>query len=140
MHVTARQLKLKWFKTKDPKVIPSSLINTPTDKFQKGINFWGAVSSRELIPFGGNLYAKFLKEEVKSAIKLAFKNTALIPIFQDDQDNKHRTKVVMNTIESLFDECIDPEIVDAKFTDIWTIETVWGAIKEKLRGERTENE
>ncbi|CAF4882800.1 unnamed protein product [Rotaria sp. Silwood1] len=87
-----------------------------------------------------NLYAKFLKEEVKSAIKLAFKNTALIPIFQDDQDNKHRTKVVMNTIESLFDECIDPEIVDAKFTDIWTIETVWGAIKEKLRGERFENE
>ncbi|CAF3088835.1 unnamed protein product [Rotaria sp. Silwood2] len=151
--------------TEEGEVIPLSLTNAPTDRFQKRIIFWGAISSRGLIPSGrpinftkwlrqqqpqnkknmkkylaSNLYDKFLKEEVEPPIKLPFKNTALIPIVQDDQDNKHRTKVVMNTIESLFDEHIDPEIGDAKFADIWPIETVWGAIKEKLRGERFENE
>ncbi|CAF1340096.1 unnamed protein product [Rotaria sordida] len=30
--------------------IPSSLINAPTDKFKKGIIFWGAISSNGLIP------------------------------------------------------------------------------------------
>ncbi len=30
--------------------IPLSLINAPTEKFQKGIIFWGAISSHGLIP------------------------------------------------------------------------------------------
>ena len=45
----------------------------------------------------------------------------------------------MNTIGSLFDERIDPEIGDAKLADVWAIENVWSVIKEKLRGKQFEN-
>jgi hypothetical protein len=74
------------------------------------------------------------------AIKRVFKNTCLIPIFQDDQDNKHRTTAVKEIVDFLFDERIDPKIGDAKLADIWPIVNVWGAIKEKLRGQQFENE
>ncbi|CAF3139983.1 unnamed protein product [Rotaria sp. Silwood2] len=146
-------------------IIPPPLLNASTDKFKKGIIFWGAISSRGLIPAEGpvnltkwlhqqqqqkkkdrrkyltsDLYAKFLQQKSAPAIKLKFKNTNLVPIFQDDQDNKHRTNIIMNTVDTSFDERIDPEVGDAKFADVWPIETVWGAIKEKLREETFENE
>jgi hypothetical protein len=63
-----------------------------------------------------------------------------MPIFQDDQDSKHRTAVAMNTIETIFDERIAPEDGDAKYADVWPIENVWGAMKEKIRGELFESE
>ncbi|CAF4540605.1 unnamed protein product, partial [Rotaria sp. Silwood2] len=146
-------------------IIPPPLLNASTDKFKKGIIFWGAISSRGLIPAEGpvnltkwlhqqqqqkkkdrrkyltsDLYAKFLQQKSSPAIKLKFKNTNLVPIFQDDQDNKHRTNIIMNTVDTSFDERIDPEVGDAKFADVWPIETVWGAINEKLRQETFENE
>ena len=34
----------------DSEAIPPSLKHTPTDKFQKGIVFWGTISSNGLIP------------------------------------------------------------------------------------------
>ncbi len=45
-----------------------------------------------------------------------------------------------NTVNSLFDERIEPEIDDAKLADIWPIEMFWGAIKERLRGKQFNNE
>ncbi|CAF4748619.1 unnamed protein product [Rotaria sp. Silwood1] len=144
--------------------IPSSLINAPTEKFQKGIIFWGAISSQGLIPatapinltewlrqqpsngkgprmyLTGELYGKFVAEKVAPAIQRAFENTHLQPIFQDDQDSKQRTSFAMTTIESFFDERISPEDDDAKFADVWPIERVWGAIKEKIRGKQFKNE
>ncbi|CAF3480899.1 unnamed protein product [Rotaria sp. Silwood1] len=144
--------------------IPSSLINAPTEKFQKGIIFWGAISSQGLIPatapinltewlrqqpsngkgprmyLTGELYGKFVAEKVAPAIQRAFENTHLQPIFQDDQDSKQRTSFAMTTIESFFDERISPEDGDAKFADVWPIERVWGAIKEKIRGKQFKNE
>ena len=38
----------------------------------------------------------------------------------------------MTTIDSLFDERVSPEDADAKFANVWPIERVWGAIKEKI--------
>ncbi|CAF4332446.1 unnamed protein product [Rotaria sp. Silwood2] len=145
--------------------IPSSLINAPTDKFKKGIIFWGAISSNGLIPVDapisltkwlhekqyhvkknkkmyltGDLYSKFLIEEAAPAIYEVFENSGATPIFQDDQDNKHRTTLVKNIVADLFDERIDPKTGDAKFADIWPIEKVWGAIKEKVRGQEFDGE
>ncbi|CAF1213564.1 unnamed protein product [Rotaria sordida] len=145
--------------------IPSSLINAPTDKFKKGIIFWGAISSNGLIPVDApisltkwlhekqyhvkknkkmyltsDLYSKFLIEEAAPAIYEVFENSGATPIFQDDQDNKHRTTFVKNTVADLFDERIDPKTGDAKFADIWPIEKVWDAIKEKVRGQEFDGE
>ena len=144
--------------------IPKSLIHAPTDKFQKGIIFWGAISSKGLIPskapinltewlrrqsrengstckyLTGDLYAKFIEEEGAPSIQKIFNNPNLAPVFQDDQDSKHRTIKAMRTVRMYFSERIDPEDGDAKYADVWPIENVWGSIKEKLRGEKFENE
>jgi hypothetical protein len=47
---------------------------------------------------------------------------------------------VKSTVADLFDQRIEPEIGDAKFTDIWPIEKVWDAIKEKLLGQEFDSE
>ncbi len=145
--------------------IPSSLINAPTDKFKKESFSGEAISSNGLNPVDapinltkwllekqchvkknlkkyltGDLYSKFLIEEAAPVIYKVFENSGVTPIFQDDQDNKHRTTLVKNTVADLFDERIDPETGDAKLADIWPIEKVWGAIKEKVRGQEFDGE
>ncbi|CAF4288481.1 unnamed protein product, partial [Rotaria sordida] len=85
--------------------IPSSLINAPTDKFKKGIIFWGAISSNDLISVDtpisltkwlhekqyhvkenkkmyltGDLYSKFLIEEATPVIYEVFENSGATPI------------------------------------------------------------
>ncbi|CAF4080756.1 unnamed protein product [Rotaria sordida] len=87
-----------------------------------------------------DLYGKFLVEEAASEIKKVFKPNNLSPIFQDDQDRKHRTTTIKETVDSLFDERIEPKIDDANLADIWLIENVWRTIKEKLRRQQFDNE
>ena len=144
--------------------IPSSLINAPTEKFQKGTIFWAAISSQRLIPatapinltewlrqqppnskgprmyLTGELYGKFVEEQVAPAVQTAFETTHLQPIYQDDQDSKQRTAFAITTIDSLFDERVNSEDGDAKFADVWPIERVRGAIKEKIRGKQFKKE
>jgi hypothetical protein len=44
--------------------IPPSLIHAPTDKFQKGIIFWGAISCNGLIPAGAPInFTKWLHQK-----------------------------------------------------------------------------
>jgi hypothetical protein len=154
-----------WAK-EDEKEISASLINAPSDKFQKGIIFWGAISSRGLIPsdgpinfskwlktqkqkkqgkskssktwLTGELYAKFVRQKIAHAINVVFNDET--PIFQDDQDNKQRTKVALDEVDLLFDERIQPFDGDAKLADVWRIENVWGMLKEKLRGKKFSSE
>ncbi|CAF1194561.1 unnamed protein product [Rotaria sordida] len=140
--------------------IEPDLIHAKTDKFQKGIVFWGAVSAQGLIPLQApmnvtkwleqqrtlcndkrkrkyltnKVYAKFLQEKAAPAIKAVFRKTKLDPIFQDDQDRKQRTTLVRKTVDQLFSERIKPVDGDTKFADVWRIENVWGALKEKIRG------
>ncbi|CAF4580342.1 unnamed protein product [Rotaria sp. Silwood1] len=132
------------------------------------IIFWGAISSQGLIPsrapinvtqwleqqrtpcddkrkrvyLTSQLYAKFLTEKAAPAIKTVFRKCRLNPIFHDDQDQKQRTILVRDTVAALFSERIEPADGNAKFADVWRIENVWGALKEKLRGKatRTSNE
>ena len=87
-----------------------------------------------------DLYSEFLIEEAAPAIYEVFENCDEVPIFQDDQDSKHQTTLVKNTVADLFDERIDPKIGDAKFADIWPFERVWGAIKEKLQRQEFDDE
>ena len=56
------------------------------------------------------------------------------PIFQDDQDRKQRTQLVMETVDKIFTDRVQPSDADAKFADLWRIENVWGALKENIRG------
>jgi hypothetical protein len=138
--------------------IKADLINAQVDKFQKGVIFWGAISSRGLIPSRGpinitqwleqqhissndkrkrlyltnQLYARFLKEKAVPAIKTVFRKSKLSPIFHDDQDQKQRTKLVRDTVAQLFKERMTPLVGDAKFADVWRIENVWGALKERI--------
>ena len=72
----------------------------------------------------GELYGKFVEEQVAPAVQTAFETTHLQLIYQDDQDSKQRTAFAMTTIDSLFDERISPEDDDAKFADDWPIERV----------------
>ena len=88
---------------------------------------------RKGIYLTSQLYAKFVKEKAASAIKATFRKCKLTPIFHDDQDRKHRTKLVRNTVAQLFNERVQPLDSDVKFADVWRIENVWGALKEKLR-------
>ena len=74
-------------------------------------------------PLTGDLYSKFLTEAAP-AIDKVFKNIDVTPIFQDDQDNKHRTTLVRSTVTSLFGEPIEIRVGDAKFTDTWSTEKV----------------
>ena len=85
----------------------------------------------------GDLYSKYLIEEPTPAINKVFENTDVTPIFQD---NKHRTTLVKSTVADLFDERIEPKISDVKFADIWPIEKVRDAIKEKLLGQEFDSE
>jgi hypothetical protein len=145
---------------KEGEEIEADLLNAQTDKFQRGVVFWGAISSQGLIPSNASinltewldqqrpssnekrkriyltsqLYAKFLKEKATPAIKATFRKFKLNPIFHDDQDRKHRTKLVRNTVAQLFNERVQPLDSDAKFADVWRIENVWRALKEKIRG------
>ena len=79
-------------------------------------------------------------KEAAPAIYELFENCIEASIFQDDQDSKHRTTLVRNTVADLFDERIDPKTGDAKFADIWPTEKVWGVIKEKPRGQESDDE
>ena len=127
--------------------VDANLLNTQTDKFQGGIVFWDAMSSQGLIPpnapinvsewlnqqrcssnekrkriyLTSQAYAKFWKEKTAPAIKATFRKFKLNPIFHDDQDRKHRTKLVRNTIAQLFNEHVPPLDNDAKFADVWRI-------------------
>jgi len=49
---------------------------------------------RKRIYLTNELYAKFLKEKAAPAIKNAFRESKLNPIFHDDQDRKQRTTLV----------------------------------------------
>jgi hypothetical protein len=145
--------------------IPYSLSTRPSEKYKKGIMFWGAISSHGLIPcrnpinvtkwlqqqkpsnnkrkkiyLNGDLYAKFIRTKAAKAIKNVFNKSKLKPIFQDDQDGKQRTQVALEAVASLFDERVDPNDCDAKFADVWCIENVWGALKEKVRGKEFDND
>ena len=126
--------------TEEGEVVLPILINASTDKFEKGVLFWGGISSHGLITdrapinftewlhqqspqkkrkyLTGDLYAKFVTEEAAPAIKQVFRNTGVIPIFKDDQGSKHRTTITTDTIDSLFDERIDPDIGDVKLADV----------------------
>ena len=140
--------------------VEGDLLNAQADKFPNGLIFWGAISSQGLIPSNasinvtewlkqqrtsakgkrkriyltGELYAKFLKEQAAPAIKAVFRKSKLHPIFQDDQDRKQRTQLVMETVDNIFADRAQPSDADAKFADLWRIENVWGALKENIRG------
>ncbi|CAF3557640.1 unnamed protein product [Rotaria sp. Silwood1] len=89
---------------------------------------------RKRVYLTSQLYAKFLTEKAAPAIKTVFRKCRLNPIFHDDQDQKQRTILVRDTVAALFSERIEPADGNAKFADVWRIENVWGALKEKLRG------
>lgn len=142
--------------------IPADLRGASVVKFPSGVMFWGAISTKGLIPqscpinftqwlrdqrpldkrkriyMTGDLYAKFLREEAIPAINEVVENLNEV-IFQDDQDSKHRTKVAMDVIYDLFEERIEPDDGDAKLADVWPIENIWGILKEKTRGKKFEN-
>ena len=86
----------------------------------------------------GALYAQFLRENAIPAVKRVVGNLHNV-IWQDDQDSKHRMRVPMDVISEFFDERIESEDGDAKFADVWTIENVWGILREKVRGQEFPN-
>ena len=51
-----------------------------------------------------------------------------------------KTKIAVDTIDKFFNERILPHDGDAKFADVWPIENIWGAIKEKIRGKEFKSE
>lgn len=141
-------------------MIPVELREAPKNKFPKGIMFWGAISSKGLIPkngpfnitkwlkdqqnatnsnrrgrmyMTGELYAKFLRECGIPAIRKVVGNLDDV-MFQDDQDSKQRTRIALNTVAQFFQKRVEPKDCDAKFADVWPIENIWGELRETVRG------
>ena len=88
----------------------------------------------------GELYSLFLRERCISAVKNVVGNDLDHAIWQDDQDKKHRMENPMNVIKEFFVERIEPEDGDAKLADVYPIESIWGILKEKVRGKQFKNE
>ncbi|CAF1319452.1 unnamed protein product [Rotaria sp. Silwood1] len=128
----------------------------PTRKFASGIVFWGGISyeglilkngpidvilwlkkqptdKKKRIYINGHLYAKCIKEFAHPEIQ---KVCGRGLTSQDDADSKQRTKIVLRTVDKLFNDQILPEEGDAKFADIWPAENIWGILKEKVQGEQ----
>ncbi|CAF1611292.1 unnamed protein product, partial [Didymodactylos carnosus] len=144
--------------------IPYELKTTSKQKFQKSIMLWGGLSYQGLFPkqslifvdewlelirpqcsdprkkiyFTGDRYARFIRTIVadKAATELGSLRNV---IFQDDQDPKQRMQVALNAVKHVFINRIEPEDCAAKLADVWPIENVWGALKEKLRGRLYDN-
>ena len=59
-------------------------------------------------------------------------------IWQDDNDSKHRTEIVLDTVDEFFNESVRISISQqaAKMADIWPIEKVWEYLNEKMKGEQ----
>ena len=60
-------------------------------------------------------------------------------IWQDDGATIHRTPEVLAEVDRAFSERIPVELRAAKFDDCWPIESVWGIITERLKGEHFES-
>src|SRR5687768_1717643 len=91
-----------------------NLIKAPAEKFKKCIILWGGISSKSLIPSTGpinltkwlkernakyliaDLYAEFIESVAYPEIEKVFKRTT--PIFEDDQDNKHRSHIALKMV------------------------------------------
>ena len=106
--------------------------------FTKWLN--GKKQGRRRAYMTGALYGEFLREKVIPAVQEVVGEDLSDVIWQDDQDGKHRVKVVMDTIKEFFEERIEPEVGDAKLADVWPIENIWGMLKEKTRGIEFTNE
>ncbi|CAF3833836.1 unnamed protein product [Rotaria sordida] len=123
------------------------------EKFSPGVILWGGISWNGLIPreapvfideflegyqwpkcakktMNGTRYADLIRIIAYPAIMQQYRNQ--IPIFQDDAARIHRTQAVLQQIDALFNERIPVDVQSPKFDDVWTIETVWGIIREKL--------
>ena len=85
------------------------------------------------------LYAKFSREKAVPEIRKVIGNLDNV-MFQDDQDGKQRTQVVMETISELFQERILHCYGDAKLADCWCIENLLGMRKERTRSKTFANE
>lgn len=144
----------------DSSEIPADLREASAIKFPNGVMFWGAITTKDLVPrdgpinvthwlrdqrwldkrkrmyMTGDLYAKFLREEAIPAIDEAVENLNEV-IFQDDQDSKHRTQVAMDVVNEFFEDRIEPDDGDAKFADVWPIENIRGIMKKKTKGKNS---
>jgi hypothetical protein len=55
------------------------------------------------------------------------------------RNNKQRMTVALDAVQTVFNNRIEPINCDAKLADVWPIENIWGALKEKLRGKELNN-
>eukprot|EP01083_Nonionella_stella_P315938 1142962_1 len=125
-------------------------------KYGKGVMLWGAITAKGLIPrdepvyfrewlknecrkigkpkntLDNTLYAQFIRNDVKEACERDLDGDLSDWIWQDDTDSKHRTKKVLSDVDTVFENRIDAVRQSPKLADIWPIENIWGAIKEKL--------
>ncbi|CAF1544239.1 unnamed protein product [Didymodactylos carnosus] len=115
------------------------------EKFSPGIMLWGGISWNGLIPpeapvfidkfLDGYQWPKRAKKTINGARyadlistigypSLMKKYRNRVPIFQDDAASIHRTPIVLQQIDALFNERIPVDVQSPKFDDIWAIETV----------------
>ncbi|CAF4601147.1 unnamed protein product, partial [Rotaria sp. Silwood2] len=139
--------------------IPYELKTKSKEKFQKSVILWGGISYQGLFPkkspifidewlklirlegddrhkkmyFIGDRYAQFIPDTIaeKGAEELGDLQNFL---FQDDQDRKQRMQVALDDAKRIFINRIEPIDCAAKPADVWLIKSVWGSLKEKLRG------
>ena len=86
------------------------------------------------------MYAEFLQQFVFPNLKTEFgANVGSEMVWEDDTDNKHRTKIVKDTIDNFFVQRIDINEQSQKMADVWTIENVWSVLRGKLGTEDFES-
>ena len=112
---------------------------------------WGGISSKGLVPDAAPLfvdevlspwrkgdgkiqktvnsvvYTDMLETLVKPAADKIFKNF----VFQDDEATIHRTSDVLNTVDGLFKDRINPGMASMT-ADLYPIENVWSILKDEV--------
>eukprot|EP01083_Nonionella_stella_P177977 627282_1 len=159
-NVMRNHLKLKWKKFKRTQKLTDDHNEAERTKgcikYGKGVMLWGAITAKGLIPrdepvyfrewlknecrkigkpkntLDNTLYAQFIRNDVKEACERDLDGDLSDWIWQDDTDSKHRTKKVLADVDTVFENRIDAVRQSPKLADIWPIENIWGAIKEKL--------
>ena len=88
---------------------------------------------KKKITLDNTIYASFISEYVVPCLKKEFGPDACEKlVWEDDNDNKHRTSLVLDTVANFFTDRVPVEEQSSKMADIWPIENVWSLLRQKL--------
>ncbi|CAF1447184.1 unnamed protein product [Didymodactylos carnosus] len=115
--------------------IPADLRNASISKYPAGIMCWGGICTKRLIPQDGPInFTQWLQDQrSNNSPKRLYMTGELYARFLDEEG----VPAIAEAVEDL--KRFEPNDEDAKFSDVWPIESVWGIPKEKTQAQTFDN-